>query len=77
MQNIIVYTSPLCSRSKQVTDYLDSQGVVYTEYNVSDDREKALEMVDKSDQQGVPVLDIDGEIVIGFDINSIDELLEL
>ena len=41
------------------------------------DREKAMEMVDKSGQRGVPVLDINGTIVVGFDKASIDDLLGL
>lgn len=41
------------------------------------DREKAMEMVRKSGQQGVPVLDIDGQIVVGFDKGKIDKLLGL
>lgn len=77
MKNVIVYSSPLCGWCTKVKDYLDSKDVEYTSYNVSEDRDKALEMVDKSDQQGVPVLDIDGEIVIGFDQSKIDELLGL
>jgi glutaredoxin 3 len=44
--------------------------------DVSVDREGAMEMVDKSNQRGVPVIDINGSIVVGFDEEAIDELLE-
>lgn len=47
------------------------------DYNVQEDREKAIEMVEKSGQQGVPVIDIDGTIIVGFDKNKIDSLLGL
>lgn len=77
MKNVIVYSSPLCPWCTKVKDYLDSKNVSYEAYNVAKDRDKAMEMVDKSGQQGVPVLDIDGEIIIGFDKSSIDELLGL
>lgn len=77
MKNVIVYSSPLCPWCTKVKDYLDSKNVPYEAYNVAKDRDKAMEMVDKSGQQGVPVLDIDGEIIIGFDKSSIDELLGL
>lgn len=58
-------------------DYLKSKNISYTDYNVGMDREKAIEMVRKSGQQGVPVLDIDGQIVVGFDKAKIDGLLGL
>lgn len=44
---------------------------------MQNDREKAIEMVEKSGQQGVPVIDIDGTIVVGFDKDRIDHLLKL
>ena len=50
-------------------------GVSYNEVDVSKDEKAAKEMVEKSGQMGVPVLDIDGEIVIGFDKEKISELL--
>lgn len=77
MANIIVYSTitwPWCTRVK---DYLDSKDISYTEYDVGKDYNKAVEMVSKSGQQGVPVLDIDGQIVVGFDQRKIDELLDL
>ncbi|HAF07637.1 MAG: glutaredoxin family protein [bacterium] len=65
-------TCPWCSRAKQ---YLSSKGIAYTDYDVSKDRNAAMEMIRKSGQQGVPVLDIDGNIVVGFDKERIDALL--
>ena len=55
--------------------YLDSKNVKYEEIDVSVDRDAAMEMVRKSRQRGVPVLDIDGNIVIGFDKDRIDSLI--
>jgi glutaredoxin len=49
----------------------------FTEYDVTEDYEKAVEMVQKSGQRGVPVIDIGGNIVVGFDKARIDELLGL
>lgn len=73
--NIIVYSSPFWPWCTKVKSYLDSKNIFYIEYNVSKDREKALEMVSKSGQQGVPVLDINGNIVVGFNQRRIDSLL--
>jgi len=55
--------------------YLESKNVKYEEFDVSVDRSAAMEMVRKSRQRGVPVLDIDGNIVIGFDKDRIDSLI--
>lgn len=77
MKKVIVYSTPTCPWCTKVKDYLDSKDVPYEHFDVSKDREKAMEMVKKSGQQGVPVIDIDGSIVVGFDQNSINNLLGL
>ncbi len=56
--------------------YLESKNVQYEEYDVSKDRNAAIEMVQKSGQRGVPVIDINGSIVVGFNRHEIDRLLE-
>jgi glutaredoxin len=60
-----------------VKDYLKQNNVSFTEYDVSKDEKAALEMVNKSKQRGVPVIDIDGNIVVGFDQENIDSILGL
>jgi glutaredoxin len=55
--------------------YLDSRKINFEDLDVSKDRNAASEMVSKSGQRGVPVLDIDGNIIIGFDKERIDSLL--
>jgi glutaredoxin-like YruB-family protein len=77
MKKVLVYSTPTCPWCTKVKDYLDSKDVPYEHYDVSQDRDKAMEMVKKSGQQGVPVLDIEGEIVVGFDQNKINEILGL
>jgi glutaredoxin len=57
-------------------DYLDKLGVKYTEKNVEEKQEYAREAVEKSNQTGIPVLDIDGTIVVGFDRPKIDAALK-
>ena len=56
-------------------EYFKSKGLEYTDYDVSVDTEKQKEMIDKTGQFGVPVIEIDGNIVLGFDKPKIDELL--
>jgi len=60
-----------------VKDYLRDNNIVFEEKNVGEDRAAAMEMIRKSGQQGVPVLDIDGNIIVGFDKEGIDKLLGL
>ena len=56
-------------------EYLSRKGIAYTDHDVAADREKAREMVEKTGQMGVPVIIIDGEIVVGFNQGRLDELL--
>lgn len=77
MKNVIIYSTPTCPWCTKVKDYLDSKSISSEVHDVSKDREKAIEMIEKSGQQGVPVLDIEGEIIVGFDQDKIDSLLGL
>lgn len=58
-------------------EFFQSKGVNYTEFDVSADEAKRGEMVEKSGQMGVPVIDIENSIIIGFDEPKIRELLEI
>ncbi|MDK2800638.1 MAG: glutaredoxin 3 [Clostridiales bacterium] len=75
--SVIVYSTPTCPWCHKVKDYLKSNSIPFQDINVAEDRNGAVEMIKKSGQRGVPVLDIDGTIVIGFDKENIDELLNL
>lgn len=77
MKKITIYSTQTWPWCTKVKDYLNSKDVSYEDYDVAKNREKAIEMVNKSGQQGVPVLDIDGDIVVGFDQKKIDSLLGL
>ncbi|NLK98362.1 glutaredoxin family protein [Defluviitalea saccharophila] len=77
MNNITVYSTPTCPYCYMVKDYLKKNNFEYTDINVAVDQAAASEMVKKSGQMGVPVIDIDGNIVIGFDRPKIDNLLGL
>jgi len=72
---ITVYSTPSCSYCTMAKNYLDSKGIKYTDYDVSRDQKRGEEMVKKSGQMGVPVLDINGSIIVGFDKNKIDASL--
>lgn len=74
-KQVTVYSTPTCPYCRQVKDYLTQKGVEFTEHNVASDLEARNAMVQKSGQLGVPVVDVDGQMVIGFNRAKIDELL--
>lgn len=75
--DVKVYSTPSCPWCTVAKKYLTSKNVPFEDLDVSVDRESALEMVQKSGQRGVPVIDIDGEIIVGFNQKAIDNLLNL
>lgn len=72
-----VYTTNSCPWCVKAKNYLKSKEVDFEELNVQDDMDARQEMVVKSKQMGVPVLDIEGTIIVGFDKPVIDEALGL
>lgn len=75
MSNVTVYSTPTCPYCKLAKAYLDEKGIPFTGIDVSTDAAKAEEMIQKSGQLGVPVIDIDGQIIVGFDRPRIDAAL--
>lgn len=74
--DVRIYTTPTCHWCKIAKEYFKEKDIEYEEYNVAEDHDKAMEMVNKSGQRGVPVIDIDGQLIIGFDKETIDKLIE-
>jgi glutaredoxin 3 len=72
---VSVYSTPTCSYCRQLKDYLRDRGVKFVDYDVSRDERKAGEMLHKSRQTGVPVLDFNGTVIVGFDKQRIDRLI--
>lgn len=77
MRTVIIYTTPACPWCHKVKDYLRKKNVPFKEVDVMADSAGAGEMIAKSGQSGVPVVDIEGNIIIGFDKGSIDRMLDL
>ncbi len=76
MKKVIVYGTPTCHFCHAVQEFLKSKNVDYEYINVAADREKLQEMVDKSGQMGVPVVQVgDDEMVVGFNQAKLSELL--
>jgi len=72
---IKVYSTPACPWCTVAKKYLTSKNVPFEEVDVSRNREAATEMVKKSGQRGVPVIEINGSIIVGFNQATIDKLL--
>ncbi len=77
MSKVEIYTTPLCAYCKMAKEYFAKNNIAYTEYDVAADITRRQEMLDKTHQFGVPVIIIDGKIVIGFDRSKINQLLGL
>ncbi len=76
-KRVIVYSTPSCPYCNKLKQYLNKHGIRYTDVNVAANPQAAEEMVRKSGQRGVPQTDINGQIIIGFDVPKISRLLEI
>lgn len=70
-----IYTSPTCGYCHQAKALLKQLGAPFAEYDVSRDREAAQRIVQLTGQMGVPVIVIDGQVIIGFDRTRIERLI--
>lgn len=75
MANVVVYTSNTCPYCTLAKNYLSEKGVEYTEKNVQTDKDARKELMSMG-HMGVPVLLVDGQEIVGFDKEKLDELLE-
>lgn len=75
MSKVKVYTTKTCPYCYMLKDYLKAHKVDFEDVDVSSDYEAAMEMVRLSGQRGVPVADINGNVVVGFDQARINRLL--
>lgn len=74
---IKIYSTPTCPYCVTLKNFLKEKGIEFLDIDVSQDEKELKEMVDKSGQMGVPVADINGQIVVGFDRDKICELLKI
>ncbi|MDE2399737.1 MAG: glutaredoxin family protein [Patescibacteria group bacterium] len=75
MQNVTIYSTPTCHFCQMAKEFFKANNVAYTEYNVASDLEKRKEMIEKSQQMGVPVIIIGNDLTVGFDKPRISKLL--
>jgi len=72
---VIVFSTPTCAFCNQAKRYFRDKGVKFKDIDVTRDPTAARDMIRRSGQQGVPVIDIGGKIVVGFDRPKINQLL--
>jgi len=75
MKKVIIYSTPTCHFCHLAKDYFNENKIVFEEKNVLTDLDARQEMMSKSGQMGVPVIDIEGKIIVGFDQQTIDSEL--
>jgi glutaredoxin-like YruB-family protein len=72
-----VFTTPTCPWCQRAKSYLRSKSIPFKEVDVSRDQQAARDLVRRTGQMGVPVIEIDGRAVVGFDQRQVDRLLGL
>lgn len=77
MKKVTIYSTPTCTYCTMAKDFFDENDIKYENVDVSVDENKRNEMIEKSGQMGVPVIDIEGEIIVGFNEPKIKETLGL
>lgn len=77
MKKVTVYSTPTCHFCHMAKDFFKANKVAFTEHNVQVDMDKRMEMVEKTGQMGVPVIEIGEEIIVGFNEPKIREILGL
>ncbi|MBW2980414.1 glutaredoxin family protein [Candidatus Woesearchaeota archaeon] len=77
MPTVKVYSTPTCPWCHKAKDFLKENKIEFEDINVAENKEAADEMIKKSGQMGVPVIEIDGEMIVGFDQEKIKKLLKL
>ena len=74
-KKVKVYSTPTCPYCIRVKQFLKDGAVVFEEIDVSRDQDAAQDMIKRSGQMGVPVIDIDGVLIVGFDKEKIKKIL--
>ena len=74
-KKVIIYSTPTCPYCVRAKQFLNENNIPFENFDVSENSAKGEEMIKKSGQMGVPVLDIEGEIIVGFDKEKIKQAL--
>ena len=72
---VTIYSTPTCPFCKMAKEFLKENKIQFTDVNVAADKAKAQEMIERSKQMGVPVIDVNGKLIIGFDKPALEKAL--
>lgn len=75
MPKVKIYTTPSCVYCKMAKEFFEKNAVDYEEHNVAGDPVALKEMIGKSHQMGVPVIDVEGQIFVGFNRTGLEKVL--
>ena len=75
MAKVKIYSTPSCVYCRMAREFFDKHGVEYEDHDVAANQEALKEMIDKSHQMGVPVIDVDGQIFVGFNRSGLEKAL--
>jgi glutaredoxin-like YruB-family protein len=73
--DVVVFTTPTCPWCDRAREFLSQRGIPFVERDVASDPEALREMTRRSGQNGVPVITVDGQVVVGFDRPRLERLL--
>jgi glutaredoxin-like YruB-family protein len=76
MKKVTIYTTPSCQYCEQAKDYMKEHEIDYKYYDVSEDTDRRKEMIEKSGQMGVPVIELGDELMVGFDEERFEKMVE-
>ena len=77
MAEVKVYSTPTCPYCVTAKNFLKENNVPYKDVNVGEDRQAAAYMIEKTGQMGVPVIEINGKFIVGFDKEALRKELKL
>ena len=77
MAKVRIFSTPSCPYCVTLKEYLKENNIAFEDIDVSQDEVALNEMVEKTNQTGVPVIDIDGQFILGFDKEKISQLLNI
>jgi glutaredoxin 3 len=75
MKNITIYSTPTCVYCNMAKTFFRANNVAFTEFDVASNLEKRKEMIDMTGQMGVPVMNVGGEVIVGFDEPKLKSIL--
>jgi glutaredoxin-like YruB-family protein len=74
---VIIFTTPTCSFCNAAKRYFREKNIRFTEVDVSSDQKAAMDMYRRTGQMGVPVILINNRPIVGFDVNKINQMLNI